>query len=111
MKLITAAFLALTISTGALAAKVDDPDAVCTALGEMAASFQNSRQLGVPLATAAGTLDGVDLSGVPGLKDVVRQIMFDAYKQPRYEGEAMQQAAVDAFQADVMEKCYRATSK
>src|SRR5690554_1820930 len=85
-KLLTGILLALSISVAP--AHADNRGAICMKLYELAATIMEARQVGVTLP------DMVNASGDdPFTMDVIK----NAFKVSRYNGEDYQQKAIDRF--------------
>ncbi len=100
--MIRAAIAALALFA-ASPAKADDD--VCTAVGEMSQSILEARYAGVPLSKAIAT---ANVATEGPIRDYIRAVVMDAYKQPAYTSRDFQRQAVLDFRNTWEVACYEA---
>ena len=100
-KTLLALLLAASFSTHA--------DERCTIYGQLAEVTMRGRQAGMTLEAMMEFSREKQPNSAIG--DTHRAMILDAYEQPRYQGETMQQRAIAEFANKRLVACYRALQK
>ena len=100
---IAATLIASAASTYAPRSIADD---VCAPIEGSARATMEARQSGVPLSTSIGIAN--NSGGTKNTKELLTAMVLEAYEQPRYSTERMQQRSVRAFTDDWYLQCLKA---
>ncbi|MGB3348298.1 MAG: hypothetical protein WBA85_05985 [Brucella anthropi] len=88
--------------TNAMAGPNADNDAVCKAIGGLAATIMKHRQKNTPIS------DLMDLETDASLSKISRALILKAYEEPAYLTDKAQTRAVDTFRNDAELQCFKA---
>jgi hypothetical protein len=79
-------------------------EATCLLIGQLAKGIMTARQSGTPMSKVINLLGGEAST----INDLARQLIIDAYEQPRFSGDKYQQRAITEFENEAMVMCYKA---
>ncbi|NLS13019.1 hypothetical protein HGP28_08975 [Vibrio sp. SM6] len=92
------------LSSASNAAEVTQAD-VCRELGDLSVKIMTARQNGIPLSTMLEALN--DDTAVA---NHMKQVIIEAYKQPRYSTDEMRARTIEDFRNDVELECFQAAN-
>lgn len=92
----------LILLTALLSSSVMADDS-CSQFYGLGETIMKSRQNGVPLPTMMGVVNEAD----KGLKDVLKDVVVNAYSQPRYNSKDLQIKVINEFANDLYVQCLK----
>lgn len=93
------------MAANAMAASNSDNDAICKAIGGLAATIMNHRQKNTPIS------DLIHLETDASLSKVSRALIIKAYEEPAYLTEKAQKRAIATFRNEAELQCFKAAEK